>query len=154
MIIKEFLALPLFTENKQPRFISICMEFIPGAPGLCTDEGNNPGYLIDKFPAMLRVNMAPGRYEQHTFYSDAGRKKYPVFPAVQKHPAADLPGEFFSGTRPPVISLRHFQRERRISRRCQGDGFKREEGRTADNQPPFPLNPAAFEQTGRAPLAP
>jgi hypothetical protein len=100
MVIEMFLALPLFTENKQPRFISICMEFIPGAPGLCTDEGNNPGYLIDKVPAMPRVNMAPGRYEQHTFYSDAGRKKYPVFPAVQKHPAADLPGEFFSNTRP------------------------------------------------------
>jgi hypothetical protein len=100
MIVKLFLALPLFTENKQPRFKGISMEFIPGAPGLCPDTGNNPGYLIDKVPAMFRVNMAPGRYEQHMFYSDAVRKKYPVFPAVQKHPAGDLPGEFFSGTRP------------------------------------------------------
>ena len=78
MIIKVFLAPPLFTKNKQTLVKDICMEFISCAPGLCPDQGNNPVNLINKVPAMLRVNTASGRYEQHTFYSDAVRKKYPV----------------------------------------------------------------------------
>ena len=75
MNIKVFLALPLFTKNKQTLVKGICMEFISCAPGLCPDKGNNPVYLIDKVPGMFRVNTAPGRYEQHTGYSDAVRKK-------------------------------------------------------------------------------
>ena len=85
MVIEMFLALPLFTKNEQPLFKDICMEFIPHAPGLCTDEGNNPVYLINKIPAMLRVNTASGRYEQHTFCSEAGRKKVSGFSSGVKN---------------------------------------------------------------------
>jgi hypothetical protein len=66
MIIKVFPAHPLFTKNKQPGVKDICVEFVPGTSGLCTDKGNDLINLIDKVPAMLRKDTAPGGNEQHT----------------------------------------------------------------------------------------
>jgi hypothetical protein len=63
MIVKVFLALPLFTEDKQPHLKNIGMEFISGTPGLCTDKRNNPFHLKSKFIAMFRVNTTPGCYK-------------------------------------------------------------------------------------------
>jgi hypothetical protein len=31
-----------------------------GSPGHCPDKENNPVYLIDKVPAMFRMNTVPG----------------------------------------------------------------------------------------------
>ena len=79
MIIKVFLALPLFTEDEQTLFKGICMEFISRTSRLCTDQGNNPVYLIDKVPVMLRENMAPGSNEQYTYLSRSCQEKISGF---------------------------------------------------------------------------
>ena len=60
MIVKVFLAHPLFTKDKQPFIKDIGMEFVSGTTGLCTDKGNNPFHLKSKFLAMFRVNTTPG----------------------------------------------------------------------------------------------
>jgi hypothetical protein len=80
MIIKLFLALPLFTKDEQSLFENICMEFISGTSGLCTDNGNNPVYLMYKVLAVVRADTAPGGNKQHTYHSGAARKKYPPLP--------------------------------------------------------------------------
>jgi hypothetical protein len=84
MIVKVFLAHPLFAKDKQPFIKDIGMEFVSGTTGLCTDKGNNPVHLMDKVLAMCRMNTAPGCYKQHTYSSDCIRKKYPGFPVSLK----------------------------------------------------------------------
>jgi len=78
MIIKVFPALPLFTKDEQSLFKGICMEFIPGTSGLCTDKGDNPVYLMNKVLPMIRADMTPGGNKEHSYYSDYVRKKYPI----------------------------------------------------------------------------
>ena len=63
MIVKMFLALPLFAKDKQPFIKDIGMEFIPGTSGLCPDKGNDLINPIYKVLVMLRANPAPGCYE-------------------------------------------------------------------------------------------
>ena len=63
MIVKMFLALPLFAKDKQPFIKDIGMEFIPGTSGLCTDKGNNSFHLKSKFLAMFRSNTTPCCYK-------------------------------------------------------------------------------------------
>ena len=84
MIIKVFPALPLFTKDEQPLFKDICMEFVSGTSGLCTDNGDDLFHLMYKVLAMIRVNTTPGGYKQHTHHSDAVRKKYPISPSIVK----------------------------------------------------------------------
>ena len=52
-------------------------------PGSARTRGIIRFNLVNKVPAMLRVNTAPGRYEQHTFYSDAVRKKHAILLILQ-----------------------------------------------------------------------
>ena len=84
MIVEVFPALPLFTKDEQSLFEDICMEFISGTSGLCTDEGNNPAHLVSKVLAVIRADTAPGGNKQHTYYLDYVRKKYPISPVLQK----------------------------------------------------------------------
>ncbi|MGB7789330.1 MAG: hypothetical protein WBL42_11285 [Methanoregula sp.] len=84
MIIKLFLALPLFTKYEQSLFEDICMEFISGASGLCTDNGNNPVYLMYKVLAVVRADTAPGGNKQHMYYLDYCQEKVPGFPGIAK----------------------------------------------------------------------
>ena len=70
MIVKVFLALPLFTKDVQPLIKDICVEFIPGTSMFCTNKGNNPVNLMNKVLTMIRVYTTPGCYRQHTHYSD------------------------------------------------------------------------------------
>ena len=84
MIIRLFLAFPLFTKYEQSLFEDICMEFISGASGLCTDNGNNPVNLMYKVLAVGRADTAPGGNKQHMYYLDYCQGKVPVFPVLQK----------------------------------------------------------------------
>ena len=82
MIIEMFLALPLFTEDKQPFIKDIRVEFIPSASRFCTDKGNNPFNLKCKILTMIDMNPTPGDNKQHRYYSDCIRKKYPIQPGM------------------------------------------------------------------------
>ncbi|MFA4849595.1 MAG: hypothetical protein WC626_07695 [Methanoregula sp.] len=60
MIVKMFLAIPLFTKDKQPFFKDVCMEFVSKTPGFCTNKGDNSFNLKCKILAMFKVNTTPG----------------------------------------------------------------------------------------------
>ncbi len=79
MIIQMFLALPLFTEDEQPFFKDVRVEFIPGTSRLCTDKGNNTFDLKGKILAMIEMNPTPGGNKEHSYYSDCTWKKYLIF---------------------------------------------------------------------------
>jgi hypothetical protein len=77
MIVEVFSALPLFTENKQPLFKHVSMEFVSGTSGLCMDEGNNTTHLVNKVLVILHANTTPGGNEQHTQLSGFCQEKVP-----------------------------------------------------------------------------
>jgi len=60
MIIKVLLRLPLLHKNEPPLIEDVGMEFIPGAPRLCMNKGNDLFHLINKILVICRMNPAPG----------------------------------------------------------------------------------------------
>jgi len=60
MIVKMFLALPLFAKDEQSFFKDIGMEFISGTSRLCTDKGNYSFNLKSKILAIIDMNTTPG----------------------------------------------------------------------------------------------
>jgi hypothetical protein len=75
MVVKMCLALPLLMEDEESLFKGVCMEFVPGTPGLRTDTGNNPADLVNKVPAVIREHMTSRGNEQHTIVFGVWQEK-------------------------------------------------------------------------------